>query len=178
MHGGGRIPLAHCPFANPAELVDDDVGRENGATAEHGVSRQCRAVDQDGVVLDNGIMASVGRHHPVCPVTDDGGLPLTGPTRDRDSFAKNIVIADAEVADRAGVELEILRVPAQDGVAVYDIILAEVRILAKGSMLAHNASMSDHNIGLNDTVRSDLDVIGENSTWVYNCGGMDFGHWL
>jgi hypothetical protein len=104
-------------------------------------------------------MASVGGCHPVCPIPDDGGLPLAGRTRDRDSFAKYIVITHPQAAGCAWVEFDVLWQPTQDGTAVHYIIPTNCGVSPEDSVFAQHGSGADHDISLNNSVRSDLDVI-------------------
>jgi hypothetical protein len=77
-----------------------------------------------------------------------------------------------------GGKLNVLRYPAQNGVAVHYIVPANCRVSSKDGVIAQHGSGTDHDISLNDTVRSYLNVIRENGGRMHDCSGMDFGHWV
>src|SRR5690606_35826360 len=108
---------------------------------------------------DDGIMPGMGRHHPVGAAADESGFPLAGSPRNRHSLAKDVVVAHAQVADGARIKLEILRRPAQDRMAVDQVVSSESRIPAEDRMLAQYRSGPDHDIGFHDAVGTDFHIL-------------------
>src|SRR5665213_1823145 len=122
------------------------------------VPGKCCAVGHDDVIAKHAVMRNVRVRHEEIVTADAGNaLIVGGAAVDGTKFAKYVVIADLKMRALACVFL-VLRIAADGCELEYPIGRADARRPADDRMRSDGCSRADHDIGVNDRIRTDADV--------------------
>ena len=158
-----------------AELVDGDVGADDGAWGDLDVAAEDGAVDHGDVIGHGAVVADVGVDHEVAAGAKDGFAVEAGGAVDGDAFAEDVVIADEDFGMFAA-EFTVLREAAEDGGGMDDVAFAhgegaeEACAAEDDGACADGDSAFNHGVGAHGHVRSELGILGNNR------GGMNRGN--
>src|SRR5690606_12005172 len=156
-HRAGTTNHAVC--ADTTELMHGSQTAQNGPVANMHVAAQLDAVGDNRVIADLAIVSNVGVGHDPVVIAHTGHAHILHRTGiDGDVFTNHIAIADFQ-ASRFTSVLLVLR-HAADGAETVEMVVATNRGHAiYHAVRAHFGARPYRDIGPNDAVRPDLDII-------------------
>jgi hypothetical protein len=177
IHGHAARIGKHGEAADAAELVDRDVGADDGARGDVHVAAEDGAVDHGDVVGDGAVVADVGVDHEIAAGAEDGFAVEAGGAVDGDAFAEDVVIADEDFGMLAA-EFAVLGEAAEDGCCVHDVAFAhgeraeEACAAVDDGACANGDGAFDHGVCAHGHVGRELGFFGNNGGGM-NCGNGD-----
>ena len=157
---------------NAAVATNHDVVLDRDVAAQHGT------VAHDNVVTQHAVMRDMtGREEDVVG-SNPGAVAVVGGAVDRDVFAEDVAVANAEAGIAAG-ELEILGFSTDTGVRKHLAGLAQLRVAFDGRVVVQARAVAQSDTRADVSVRTDFDVGAEVRTGFNNGRGVDLcGHEL
>ncbi len=146
--------------ADAAELVNGAESGDDGVVIDLDVSGEGAVVREDDVVTDLAVVGDVGVGKEEVVRAETGGRPVDGATVDGSVLAKDIAITGDERGGFAGV-FEILGFGADGGEGKEFVVLSEFAVAMNDDVRMELASISEADVGLDDAVGADFDVVAE-----------------
>ena len=159
-------------------LVDGAKAAENGMVLDGDMSGERGVVDENDVVADAAVMGDMSSDHDQATLADLGNEAAAfGARIHGDVFAHDGVGADHQPALLAAV-LEVLRRQADAGKRKQLGPRSDLSAPVDDDMAFQRDAFGKRDIGADDTIGSDTDVVGKCCRRVDDRGRVDMGHSL
>src|SRR5262249_40838941 len=128
---GARQPAHHREPPDAGVLMHDAVAGDQRAIADLDPSGEQRVSRDDGGISDAAIVRDVRILHEEVVVADDGDLAALAAAMNRGALAKDVAIADPQLARTAGIG-NILWLVADDDIRMDNVRRADFRFAENG----------------------------------------------
>ncbi len=136
------------------------VAGDQRAVAHLDPSGEQRASRDDGGIADAAIVRGMRVLHEEVVVPDNSHLALLAAAMNRGALAKDVAMADANLARSAGIR-EVLRLIADDDIRMQHVRVADFGIAENRDMADEPRARADANFSFEQTERADLDIGGQ-----------------
>src|SRR5690349_6618738 len=149
-----RLPANHRVTTKPHELMRTHVVGQKNVVLDFYMTGQRHFIREDVVVTDDAVVRDVNAHHEEVARADASRLTRAVGAMKRAKLPNNVVVADLEETLLA-LELDVLRLAADDGVFVNAIARAEPRKALDHGVSADFAVRTDFHVGFDNGGRVD-----------------------
>ena len=152
--------------------MNDRAARNKRAVVDAHVTRQQYAIDDDHIVADHAVVPDVRRGHQVALVANDRRALRLRAAMHGAILAKDIAVADLQIAAAPAVELQVLRLMTEDRAHVNLILAPDLRVSGEIGVRQNPRPRANLHMFLDDHMRPDLDrrvqfrLRADNCCWV------------
>lgn len=126
------------------------------------VAAEQHSVDEKSVVEDVAVVSDVSIGHQHVAIADASPMIfLLGSATDRDTFAKEIVVADFDSGVGVGSKADILRFATDHTVRPEPVSLADDHLALHDDVTVELRAVSDGDVGTDDAERADFDIVAD-----------------
>jgi len=155
--------------------MDARLAAYRGAILHHHVPGQPRVVDDDHLVADHAVVSHVAGGHDEAARADDRVVPVVGGAVDGHVLADRGLLPDGDPHGVAGLELQILRLAADDGAVTDAAACAQGHRPFQHHVSANLRIARDAHLGADHAVGTDAHARVHLGAWIHDGGGMQAG---
>jgi len=155
--------------------MHDGGAPDEGTITDSDMASKENEVGEDDVVAQDDIVGEVRPGHEDAIVSDLGGAVFVGAAMDGDVLANRGAISNEDAAGNIGRKTEILRQVAEDGTGMNGVFFAQNDPGMQDDMGMEDGVVSNLDLGGNDGISADADIVPQMCAGIDQSSGMDHG---
>ena len=181
-HDVGRNVLAgacaashHDIAAYVAELVDEDIGTDDGKVVDHDLTGDFRGISDDATITDFDVVGHVHTFHKQVVAAHDSAAFGGRTTVDGDVLADGVVVAYLGCGFLT-LEFEVLGDGTDDSTGKYDVVAAHTGAAKQRDAIHQFVAVADNDILVDIAERTDFAIFANDGLFVYESQRADLTH--
>ena len=165
----------HHIAAYVAELVNKDIGADDGEVVDHYFTGDFGGIANDATITDFDVVGHVHTFHKQVVATHYSAAFGGCAAVDGDVFADGVVVANLGCGFLA-LEFEVLRDGTDDSTGENDVVTAHARAAKQRNAVHQFVAVADDDIFVDIAERTDFAIIANDGLFVYESQRADLTH--